>query len=141
MALDAGIGGVLLLVGRVLFGGFLAFSGINHFMNAEMMTGYAESKGVPAAGFGVITTGVMLVLGGLGIVLGVYPIVAAGMLAVFFLVVTPMMHDFWAVPEDQQQDEMTDFLKNAELLGASLVFLVIGGEAWAFSLGLTLFGG
>jgi uncharacterized membrane protein YphA (DoxX/SURF4 family) len=141
MALDAGIGGVLLLVGRVLFGGFLAFSGINHFMNAEMMTGYAESKGVPAAGFGVITTGVMLVLGGLGIVLGVYPIVAAGMLAVFFLVVTPMMHDFWAVPEDQQQDEMTDFLKNAELLGASLVFLVIGGEAWAFSLGLKLFGG
>jgi uncharacterized membrane protein YphA (DoxX/SURF4 family) len=141
MALDAGIGGVLLLVGRVLFGGFLAFSGINHFMNAEMMTGYAESKGVPAAGFGVITTGVMLVLGGLGIVLGVYPIVAAGMLAVFFLVVTPMMHDFWAVPEDQRQDEMTDFLKNAELLGASLVFLVIGGEAWAFSLGLKLFGG
>jgi uncharacterized membrane protein YphA (DoxX/SURF4 family) len=141
MALDAGIGGVLLLVGRVLFGGFLAFSGINHFMNTGMMTGYAESKGVPAAGFGVIATGVMLVLGGLGIILGVYPIVAAGMLAVFFLVVTPMMHDFWAVPEDQQQDEMTDFLKNAELLGASLVFLVIGGEAWAFSLGLKLFGG
>jgi len=75
---------------------------------------------------------VILVLGGLGIVFGVYPVVAAGMLAVFFLVVTPFMHDFWAVTEDQRQGEMTHFLKNVELLGASLIVLVIAGETWGY---------
>ena len=48
----------------------------------------------------------MLVLGGLGIILGIYPVIAAGMLAVFFIGVTPTMHDFWNAPEDEQQNEI-----------------------------------
>jgi uncharacterized membrane protein YphA (DoxX/SURF4 family) len=138
MAIDTGLGAILILVGRLLFGGLLAFQGLNHFMNTDEMAGYAESKGVPAARFGVIASGMMLLLGGLGIILGVYPIVAAGMLAVFFVLVTPVMHDFWAAPEAEQQDEMVDFIKNVELLGASLVFLVLGGETWGFALNIGL---
>ena len=91
---------------------------------------------MPAARFGVIASGILLLLGGLGIILGVYPIIAAGMLAVFFVLVTPVMHDFWAAPEAEQQDEMVDFIKNVELLGASLVFLVLGGETWAYALNI-----
>jgi uncharacterized membrane protein YphA (DoxX/SURF4 family) len=139
MALDAGLGAVFLLVGRVLFGGFLAFAGLNHFLNAGEMTEYAEAKGVPLAGVGVLTTGSMLVLGGLGILLGAYPVLSAGMVATFFLVVTPAMHDFWAVPEDEQEEQLTNFLKNTELLGAALVFLALGDLAWGFALGMGLF--
>jgi uncharacterized membrane protein YphA (DoxX/SURF4 family) len=136
MAIDTGLGAILILVGRLLFGGFLAFQGLNHFMNTDEMAGYAGSKGVPAARFGVIASGILLLLGGLGIILGVYPIVAAGMLAVFFVLVTPVMHDFWAAPEAEQQNEMVDFIKNVELLGASLVFLVLGGETWGYALNI-----
>jgi uncharacterized membrane protein YphA (DoxX/SURF4 family) len=138
MAVDAGLGAVLLLVGRVLFGGFLAFAGLNHFMNAGEMAGYAESKGIPAPGFGVVATGAMLVLGGLGLVLGVYPVLAAGTIAAFFLVVTPTMHDFWAAEGDQQEEELTNFLKNAELFGAALVFLALGDQVWGFALNVGL---
>jgi uncharacterized membrane protein YphA (DoxX/SURF4 family) len=138
MALDAGFGAVLLLAGRVLFGGFLAFAGLNHYLNAGEMTEYAESKGVPAAGFGVVASGTMLVLGGLGILAGVYPALSAGMVASFFVLVTPAMHDFWAVPGDQQQEELTNFLKNTELLGASLVFLALGDQVWGFALNVGL---
>ena len=136
MAIDTGLGAILILVGRLLFGGFLAFQGLNHFMNTDEMAGYAGSKGVPAARFGVIASGILLLLGGLGIILGVYPIIAAGMLAVFFVLVTPVMHDFWAAPEEEQQNEMVDFIKNVELLGASLVFLVLGGETWGYALNI-----
>ena len=136
MAIDTGLGAILILVGRLLFGGFLAFQGLNHFMNTDEMAGYAGSKGVPAARFGVIASGIMLLLGGLGIILGVYPIIAAGMLAVFFVLVTPVMHDFWAAPEEEQQNEMVNFIKNVELLGASLVFLVLGGETWGYALNI-----
>ena len=136
MAIDTGLGAVLILVGRLLFGGFLAFQGLNHFMNTDEMAGYAGSKGVPAARFGVIASGILLLLGGLGIILGVYPTIAAGMLAVFFVLVTPVMHDFWAAPEEEQQNEMVNFIKNVELLGASLVFLVLGGETWGYALNI-----
>ena len=136
MVIDTGLGAILILVGRLLFGGFLAFQGLNHFMNTAEMAGYAGSKGVPAARFGVTASGILLLLGGLGIILGFYPIIAAGMLAVFFVLVTPVMHDFWAAPEEEQQNEMVDFIKNVELLGASLVFLVLGGETWGYALNI-----
>lgn len=138
MALDAGLAAVLLLVGRVLFGGLLAFQGLNHFLDLEGMSGYAEMKGIPAPRFGVIASGAMLILGGLGILAGVYPALAAGAIAVFLVVTTPTMHDFWAVPEEQTQDEMVNFIKNVELLGAALVFLALSGETWAYAVGIGL---
>jgi uncharacterized membrane protein YphA (DoxX/SURF4 family) len=138
MAIDAGAGAALLLVGRLLFGGFLAFAGLNHFLNAGEMSEYAAAKGVPAAGFGVVASGVLLVGGGLGLLVGAYPVLSAGMIATFFLVVTPVMHDFWAVPEDQQEEELTNFLKNAELFGAALVFLALGDQVWGFALNVGL---
>lgn len=136
MAVDGGVAAIVLLVGRVLFGGLLAYQGVNHFLNSNAMAGYAEAKGVPAPKLGVLASGALLVVGGLGIALGVYPTVAAGLLVAFFLVVTPTMHDFWAVPEDQQQSEMTNFVKNVELLGAALVFLALGTQPWAYALGI-----
>jgi uncharacterized membrane protein YphA (DoxX/SURF4 family) len=139
MAVDAGAGAVLLLVGRVLFGGFLAFAGLNHFLNGGEMSEYAAAKGVPAPSLGVAASGAMLVLGGLGILLGAYPVLAAGTLATFFVVVTPVMHDFWAAPEEDVEDELTNFLKNLELLGAALVFLALGDLSWGFALGMGLF--
>lgn len=138
MTVDAGLGAVLLLVGRVLFGGFLAFAGLNHFMNTDEMAGYAEAKGVRVPGIGVVATGAMLMLGGLGLVLGAYPVLAAGTIATFFIILTPAMHDFWAVDEAQREEELTNFLKNAELLGAALVFLALGDQAWGFALNLSL---
>jgi len=32
------------LIGRILFGGYFISSAINHFMDSETMTEYAESK-------------------------------------------------------------------------------------------------
>lgn len=64
-----------LLIGRIIFGGFFIFSGLNHFMNLGMMSGYAESKGTPAPQVAVAGSGVMLLAGGLSVVLGVLPVI------------------------------------------------------------------
>ncbi|MFC4990542.1 DoxX family protein [Saliphagus infecundisoli] len=138
MVLETTIGGLVFLVGRVVFGVLLAFQGLNHFQNTEAMSGYAQSKGIPAPRASVLLSGGMLIFGGFGIVLGAFPVIAAGAVAIFLLVTTPMMHDFWAVPEDQQQSEMTHFIKNVELFGASLVFLVLSSESWAYALNIGL---
>jgi uncharacterized membrane protein YphA (DoxX/SURF4 family) len=127
------------LVARVLFGGVLAFMGLNHFLNADQMVPYAAAKGIPAAGLAVPFTGGMLVVGGLSIVAGAYPVLGAGAIAVFLLVSTPVMHDFWAAPAEEQQAEMTNFLKNVTMLAAALGFLALGGSVWPYAVGVGLF--
>ena len=48
-------------------------SGIDHFTDAGMMSGYAKSKRVPPAHPAVVGTGAMLVLGGVPVLLGLFP--------------------------------------------------------------------
>ncbi|NIB98952.1 DoxX family protein [Halobacterium sp. R2-5] len=130
---------VVLLVGRVLFGGVLAFMGLNHFMQLEAMTGYAQHKGLPAPKLSVLASGLVLVLGGLSVVIGVLPVVGAAALAAFLVVSALTMHDFWAVPEDQQQDEMTGFLKNIGLAGGALAVAAYATTGWGYSVGVSFF--
>jgi uncharacterized membrane protein YphA (DoxX/SURF4 family) len=85
---------LVFLLGRVLFGGVLAFMGANHFLQADQMAGYAEAKGAPAPTLSVYGSGALLVLGGVSVVLGVLPLLGAAALAGFLVVATPMFHDF-----------------------------------------------
>ena len=128
----------LLIVGRILFGGVLAFTGLSHFTQTEEMAGYAEYKGLPAPRLSVLASGALLIAGGLGIIVGVFPVVAAIALAAFLIISAIMMHNFWAVPEDQQQDEMNSFLKNISLAGGSLVIAAVASSGWTFSIGISL---
>ncbi|NUE02579.1 DoxX family protein [Halorubraceae archaeon YAN] len=136
---DTALSAELFLAARVLFGGVLAFMGLNHFMNAEAMAGYAEMKGVPAPKLSVLFTGGMLLFGGVGIALGVAPTIASGALIAFLLVTTPLMHDFWAAPEEQKQSEMTAFLKNTVMLAATIGFLALSGIEWPYAIGIGIF--
>ncbi|WP_350355507.1 DoxX family protein [Halorarius litoreus] len=137
---DAAGAAEVFLLARILFGGVLAFMGLNHFMNVDEMTGYAEFKGLPAPRLSVVGSGGLLVFGGLGLVVGAFPVLAAGALAVFLLVSAVTMHDFWTVDDpEEQQNEMTAFLKNTFGAGAALGFLALGGVAWPYALGIGVF--
>jgi uncharacterized membrane protein YphA (DoxX/SURF4 family) len=129
---------VAFLLARIVFGLVFAFFGLNHFTNAEAMSGYAGSKGVPAPELAVPFTGGMLVFGGLGVLLGVFPTLAAGAILVFLVVTTPTMHDFWTAPEEEQMTEMTQFLKNVALAGMTLGVLAISQSPWPFAVGIGL---
>ena len=137
---DTPLAGELFLLGRLLFGGVLAFTGLNHFTDIDGMAGYAEFKGLPLPRFSVIASGVLLTLGGLGIVVGAFPVLAAGALAVFLVVSAVTMHDFWAADDpEEQQSEMTSFLKNLYGAGAALALLALGGSAWPYAVGIGVF--
>jgi len=125
---------MIFLIGRVLFGGFFVMNGLNHFMKMDMMAGYASSKNVPVAKFMVILTGLMLLLGGMGVVLGVYVKLSVILLFIFLSVVSFKMHNFWTITdENQKMAEMVNFTKNMALLGAALMILMIPAP-WAYSL-------
>ncbi len=126
---------ILLLIGRILFGVFFIMSGINHFTNAGMMSGYAKSKNVPGAYLAVVGTGVMLVLGGLSVLLGLFPVVGLILIIVFLLPTSVLIHNFWTVQDPQARAaEQVNFLKNLALAGAALA-LVYGAADWPLTLG------
>jgi putative oxidoreductase len=120
------------LAGRILFGFFHISSGINHFKSFNGYVQHAASKGVPAPKLAILGTGTLLLLGGLSILLGFQPPAGVAILVVFYLGVTPVMHNFWAVPPEQKQDQLVNFMKNVALLGAALMFLAIP-RPWPFS--------
>lgn len=128
----------LLLIGRFLFGGILAFMGLNHFLSLDDMAGYAAHKGLPAPKLGVVVSGIVLIVGGIGIVFELFPTIGALAIAGFLLLAAVIFHDFWIVPADQQQSEMTDFLKNVALTGGALVIAVLGLSQWDYGLGIGL---
>ncbi len=109
-------------------------NGINHFLKSDMMVPYTASKGVPFPKLAVMGSGLMILLGGLGILLGVYIEWAVLLLVIFLVVVTFKMHNFWTIEDpNAKMMDMIMFMKNVALLGAALAFLFIP-TPWAFSL-------
>ena len=113
---------VLFIIGRIILGIFFIFSGVNHFAKFKMMVGYSKSKNVPLAGPGVVVTGIMLMVGGLGILAWFSVPIAALILIIFLLPTTIWMHAFWK--ETSPQEKMTQmryFMGNMALVGALLI--------------------
>ena len=120
-------GGVLFTLGRALFGGVLAFMALDNLRNLEGRIGYAESKGAPMPEVSVPLISSSLLVGSIGTILWRAPVAAASAMAAFFLSVTPVMHDFWTIEDEQEsQNQMIHFLKNTALLGATVAFLALG---------------
>ena len=124
---------IVLIVGRVLFSLLFISSGVAHLTKLQAMTGYAQYKKVPAAKLSVIVTGLMLIIGGLYVALGIYADLGALLLAIFLLLSAFKMHNFWTVSDEQaKQAEMTNFMKNLALAGASLIIFVLVGSGVEF---------
>ncbi|GAA0477749.1 DoxX family protein (plasmid) [Halococcus dombrowskii] len=115
-------------LGRTLFGGVLAFMALDNFRDLEGSIGYADSKGVPEAETLVPFSSGMLLFGGLGITLGRFKQLAPGAVVTWFVAVTPQMHDFWNMEDDQREGQQVHFLKNLIILGGALFFLANENE-------------
>ena len=121
------------LIGRLLFGGFFLYSGINHIKNHHQMAPYAESKGVPKPEAAIMLSGIPLIVGGASLLLGVKPKYGAAAILGFLAGVSPVMHDFWRNEDpNERQANMINFMKNAALAGGALALMGVE-EPWEAS--------
>ena len=121
------------LIGRLLFGGFFLYSGINHIKNHRQMAPYAESKGVPKPEAAIMLSGIPLIVGGASLLLGVKPKYGAAAILGFLTGVSPVMHDFWRNEDpNERQANMINFMKNAALAGGALALMGVE-EPWEAS--------
>ena len=117
---------ILVLVGRIAFSLLFFASAYGHFSQRTMMSGYAASKGVPAAGLMVPLTGVLLAVGATMVAVGIWPDLGALLLLVFLLPTAVMIHGFWRETDPASRSaEQTAFLKDLALAGAALVMFAL----------------
>lgn len=115
---------VLLLLGRILYGALFLGSAMGHLTQSEAMAGYAASRGVPQARLATIGSGVVILVGALLVVLGVWADLGALLLLVFLVSTALLMHAFWKETDPEaKQMEMVQFNKDIALAGAALVLL------------------
>lgn len=125
---------IIFLISRLCFGALFILNGIDHILHNTKIALYAQSKSVPMPRVAVFVTGIMIIFGGLGIILGVYIKLSVLLLALFLVGTLYKVHSFWReVDPAKHAMEKTQFLKNLALLGAVLMFLSILSP-WSFSL-------
>ncbi len=76
---------VLVLIGRVLFSALFLASALGHLTQTGAMAQYAQFKGIPSPKLGVLSSGVLILVGGLSVLLGVWADLGALLLFIFLL--------------------------------------------------------
>ena len=118
------------LIGRILFGGFFLYNGINHLRQRKDMANYTASKGVPAPEAAVTASAIPLIIGGTSMLLGVKPKWGAMAILGFLAGVSPIMHDFWRNEDpNERMNNLTNFAKNLALAGGALALMGVD-EPW-----------
>jgi uncharacterized membrane protein YphA (DoxX/SURF4 family) len=125
---------VAFLIGRIVLGLYYLFNASNHFFQTKMMVPYAKSQGVPMPEIVVPGSGVLLLIGGLSLITGLYPTIGVVAIVLFLVPVAFIMHRFWGVDQQTMMMQMPHFLKNLALAASALMFLAIP-QPWPFSLG------
>lgn len=122
--------GPITLLGRFLFALIFLMSAPMDFSSQTIA--YAASQGVPLASIAVPLSGVIALAGGLSILLGYRARIGAWLIALFLAIVTPMMHNFWAVADPMMhQMQFIMFMKNLSMLGGALFISQTGAGPWS----------
>jgi uncharacterized membrane protein YphA (DoxX/SURF4 family) len=112
------------IIGRVIFGLYFAYSGFEHFKNGKGMVGYTASKKVPMPKLAVYGSGLIALLGGLGVIFAYHMTLSLLLIILFLVPVTIFMHDFWKETDPAaRSSQKVNFLKNAALIAAVLLVL------------------
>lgn len=117
---------VLALVGRVLIAILFVPSGWGKIVGFSGTVGYIASKGVPLAEV-CAAIAICAEFGlALALLVGFKARWAALGLGIFTLVITPIFHNYWGVPDAQVMMQKLNFFKNIAIAGGLFGFAAFG---------------
>ena len=124
--------GLLALAGRALIVGiFLVSVVFNKIPNYSGVADTMAGKGVPAPPIMLGLAIVFMVLGSVSVMVGFKARIGALLLLIFLVLATYYFHHFWTPPRDAlpnwKAEQLTQFLKNASLIG-TMLFLIANGS-------------
>ncbi len=120
--------GLLALAGRALIVGiFLVSVVFNKVPNYSAVAQSMAGEGVPAPTIMLGLAMACMVIGSISVLTGFKARIGALLLLIFLLAATFYFHDFWNMPVERKGTELTQFLKNASLMG-TMLFLIANGS-------------
>lgn len=114
------------LVGRVLIAILFLPAGIQKIPGWDGTAAYMASHGVPMVSVLLFLTIVIEIVGPLMIMFGYHARWAAGIMFLWLIPLTLMMHNFWDADAAQQQIQTIMFFKNLAIMGAMLLIVGMG---------------
>ena len=122
---------LMALVGRILIAILFIPAGWGKIAGFSGTVGYIASKGVPLPEV-CAALAIAAELGlGIALAVGFKTRWAALGLAIFVAVITPLFHNYWAVPEAQVMMQKLNFFKNYAIVGGLLALAAFGGGAFS----------
>jgi putative oxidoreductase len=116
--------GLIMLLGRLLFGGFFVSVGLQgHVQQSQALEGYARSSNFPAPGIAGWPTGIWLVLGGISVGLGIWPDLGALMVAAFATIAASYFHRYWEIEDAMQKMTQQQLFGRNVVIVASCLFM------------------
>lgn len=107
---------------RIVLSIFFIYHGANHFLNANALTSYAKSKGVPYPKAAVLLSGAALLVAGLTHMFLFRVVFGAVVAAAFLVLAAVMVHRFWTEKDEgERANEMSHFLKNVAVAAATIL--------------------
>jgi putative oxidoreductase len=113
-------------LGRLLFSLIFLASAAGKLANWAPPAQMIADKGLPAPGAFLSIAIVLEIVGGLMVLLGLQARWGGVLLLLFLVPVSFIMHNFWVLPAEQQQEQMISFMKNVALMGGALMFVALG---------------
>lgn len=119
------------LIGRILLAAIFVLSGYGKIGGFEQTAGYMASKGLPIITVLLALTIVIELGAGLLIVIGWKARWAAAVIFLWLIPTTFVFHAFWAVPPEQMQMQMIQFMKNLAIMGGMLYVMAYGSGPYS----------
>ncbi len=128
----------VILAGRILFSAIFVMSGVGHFRQYKGMVAYSRQMGLPLPEIAVPATGLLIGIGGIMFVLGIWADLAALLLVIFLVPAAFTMHRFWGLKDAMMAaNQQAHFMKNMALAGAALMAFAFF-QNFGSQVGLTL---
>jgi putative oxidoreductase len=123
------------LLGRMLLAILFVISGFGKIPGFEGTAAYIASKGFPMPQVLAALAVLFELGGGIAVAIGWKTRWAAGALALFMIVITPIFHNFWGVPPQEAMNQQVHFMKNVSILGGILLLFAFGPGRYSIDKG------
>lgn len=129
--------GVVFLIIRFILGGYFAWHGARHLdaYGRQHLVAYARTKRLPMPLAAVPAFGLVLIVGGMSLVTGLFPAAGVAMIWSFLIPSAFLMHRFWRLDDAAPRaTERRHFTRNVMLALVVLAFLLVP-QPWPFTAG------
>lgn len=114
------------LLGRVLLSAIFIMSGVHKVLKWNETSEQMTNEGMVWVPLFLVGAIVFEICGGLSVLLGSWARLGATMLILFLVPTTLIFHDFWTYGGQEQQTQMTHFMKNVAIMGGLMLVLGFG---------------